>query len=260
MNQRAARHAPADPSAYCPGAGGAVSGDGGTHARIAGLPCPAGELWDQALTYFRQAGEQAVARSAYQEAVAAFEETLGVVQHLPESRAILAQAIDIRLALHSALYLLGELERVFVNLQAAQALTATLGDPHRLGWVATYRCPFCGGMRTGPRHRVWPTCPDDCCGPGGCGHHGHGTDSAGESLPQPGETIVVRWIFTRRLWGISTAPWCTSTSVCLVLLLLPRTAISSPLSPNVAPLPRGGRVQRQGCSSPRPLITPTAVS
>ena len=97
-----------------------------------------GELWDQALTYFRQAGEQAVARSAYQEAVAAFEETLGVVQHLPESRAILAQAIDIRLALHSALYLLGELERVFVNLQAAQALTATLGDPHRLGWVATY--------------------------------------------------------------------------------------------------------------------------
>ena len=53
-----------------------------------------GELWDQALTYFRQAGEQAVARSAYQEAVAAFEEALGVVQHLPESRDTCAQAID----------------------------------------------------------------------------------------------------------------------------------------------------------------------
>ena len=45
-----------------------------------------GELWDQAVTYFRQAGEQAVARSAYREAVAAFEQALEAVQHLPESR------------------------------------------------------------------------------------------------------------------------------------------------------------------------------
>jgi len=97
-----------------------------------------GELWDKALAYFRQAGEQAVARSAYREAVAAFEQALGAVQHLPESHAILAQAIDLRLALHSALYLLGELGRVFVNLQAAQALAEALGDPHRLGWVAVY--------------------------------------------------------------------------------------------------------------------------
>ena len=44
-----------------------------------------GELWDQAVAYFRQAGEQAVARSAYREAVAAFEQALGALQHLPES-------------------------------------------------------------------------------------------------------------------------------------------------------------------------------
>ncbi len=97
-----------------------------------------GELWDKALAYFRQAGEQAVARSAYREAVAAFEQALGVVQHLPESGDTRAQAIDIRIALHSALYLLGELERVFVNLRDAQALAEALGDPHRLGWVAVY--------------------------------------------------------------------------------------------------------------------------
>ena len=29
-------------------------------------------------------------------------------------------------------------ERVFVNLQDAQALAEALGDPHRLGWVAAY--------------------------------------------------------------------------------------------------------------------------
>jgi class 3 adenylate cyclase/tetratricopeptide (TPR) repeat protein len=97
-----------------------------------------GELWDQALAYLRQAGEQAVARSAYQEAVAAFEQALEIVPHLPEGRDTLTQAIDLHLALHSALYLLGEHGRVFVNLQDAQALAEALGDPHRLGWVATY--------------------------------------------------------------------------------------------------------------------------
>jgi tetratricopeptide (TPR) repeat protein len=97
-----------------------------------------GELWDKAVTYFRRAGEQVVARSAYREAVAAFEQALKAVHHLPESCDTRTQALDIRLALHSALYLLGELGRVFVNLQDAQALAETLSDPHRLGWVATY--------------------------------------------------------------------------------------------------------------------------
>jgi class 3 adenylate cyclase/tetratricopeptide (TPR) repeat protein len=97
-----------------------------------------GELWDQTLAYFWQAGQQAVARSAYREAVAAFEQALGVVPHLPESCATLERAIDLRLALHSALYLLGELRQVFVNLQAALTLAEALEDPHRLGWVVTY--------------------------------------------------------------------------------------------------------------------------
>ena len=80
-----------------------------------------------------------MARSAYQEAVAAFEETLGVVQHLPESRAILAQAIDIRLALHSALYLLGELERVFVNLRLPRlSLQPWVTHTGWAGWLPIY--------------------------------------------------------------------------------------------------------------------------
>jgi tetratricopeptide (TPR) repeat protein len=97
-----------------------------------------GELWDKAVAYFRQAGEQAVTRSAHQEAVAAFERALGAVQHLPDSHDTHAQTIDLRLALRHALGPLGELGRLFVNLQDAQALAAALGDQHRLGWVSAY--------------------------------------------------------------------------------------------------------------------------
>jgi tetratricopeptide (TPR) repeat protein len=97
-----------------------------------------GEQWDKAVAYFRQAGEQALARSAYREAMAAFEQALGAVQHLPDNRALLAQTIDLRLALRNALWPLGELERNFVSLQDAQTRAEILGDQHRLGWVAAY--------------------------------------------------------------------------------------------------------------------------
>jgi class 3 adenylate cyclase/DNA-binding winged helix-turn-helix (wHTH) protein/tetratricopeptide (TPR) repeat protein len=97
-----------------------------------------GELWNKALAYFRQAGEQARARSAYREAVAAFEQALGVVPRLPESYETRAQAIDLHLALRNAFYPLGEFGRILVSLQEAQALAETLGDKHRLGWVSAY--------------------------------------------------------------------------------------------------------------------------
>jgi tetratricopeptide (TPR) repeat protein len=97
-----------------------------------------GEQWEQAITYFRQAGEQALARSAHREAVAAFEQALGALQHLPDNRDTRAQAIDLRLALRNALYPLGELGRLLVSLQEAEVLAEALGDPHRLGWVAVY--------------------------------------------------------------------------------------------------------------------------
>jgi tetratricopeptide (TPR) repeat protein len=48
------------------------------------------------------------------------------------------QAIDLRLDLRNALWTLGELERLFANLQEAAGLAETLGDPHRLGWVSVY--------------------------------------------------------------------------------------------------------------------------
>ena len=46
-----------------------------------------GEVWDKALAYCRQAGEKAMARSAYREAVGYFEQALSALPHLPEQRA-----------------------------------------------------------------------------------------------------------------------------------------------------------------------------
>ena len=63
-----------------------------------------GEVWDKALAYFRQAGEKAMARPAYREAVGSFEQALSALPHLPEQRATREQAIDLRLALRSALF------------------------------------------------------------------------------------------------------------------------------------------------------------
>ena len=96
-----------------------------------------GEVWDKAATYFRQAGEQAVARSANREAVAAFEQALGALQHLPESRAVCERAIDLRLILDFPLWRLGDWGRVLASLREAEALAERLGDQRRLAQVSS---------------------------------------------------------------------------------------------------------------------------
>ena len=97
-----------------------------------------GEVWDKALAYCRQAGEKAVARSAYREAVGCFEQALGVLAHLPETRDTREQAIDLRLALRTALWPSGDLGRILVTLREAESLAAALDDPRRLGQVSIF--------------------------------------------------------------------------------------------------------------------------
>jgi tetratricopeptide (TPR) repeat protein len=96
-----------------------------------------GEVWDKALAYCRQVGEQALARSAHHEAVAAFEQALEALQHLPESRPMGEQAIDLRLALDFALWWLGDWGRVVAFLREAETLAERLGDQRRLAHVSS---------------------------------------------------------------------------------------------------------------------------
>jgi class 3 adenylate cyclase/tetratricopeptide (TPR) repeat protein len=97
-----------------------------------------GEVWDKALAYCQQAGEKAMERSAHSEAVGYFEQALSTLTHLPETRTAREQAIDFRLALHSALRPLGDFRRILVDLREAESLAVALDDPRRLGQVSCF--------------------------------------------------------------------------------------------------------------------------
>jgi class 3 adenylate cyclase/tetratricopeptide (TPR) repeat protein len=97
-----------------------------------------GEVWNKALAYCRQAGEKALARSAYREAAEYFEPGLSVLPHLPEQRDTLEQAIDLRLALRTAFRPLGEFERILTCLREAETLASALDDTRRLGQIAVF--------------------------------------------------------------------------------------------------------------------------
>jgi tetratricopeptide (TPR) repeat protein len=97
-----------------------------------------GEVWEKALAYCHQAGAKALARPAYREAAACFEQALIALRHLPDSRAVQEHAIDLRLDLRHALTRLGEQPQVLDHLCAAEALARTLGDHRRLAYVSSH--------------------------------------------------------------------------------------------------------------------------
>jgi tetratricopeptide (TPR) repeat protein len=97
-----------------------------------------GEVWEKALAYSRQAGDKTMARSAFREAVAFFEQALTALRHLPEQRHTQGQAIDLRLTLNDALRALGEPgERSVDYLRQAATLAEALGDQRRVGQICT---------------------------------------------------------------------------------------------------------------------------
>ena len=95
-----------------------------------------GEVWDKALAYCRQAGEKALAQSANREAAGHFEQALNALPHLPDRRDTREQAIDLRLALRTALRPLGDFGRILAALREAEALAVALDDHRRLGQVS----------------------------------------------------------------------------------------------------------------------------
>jgi class 3 adenylate cyclase/tetratricopeptide (TPR) repeat protein len=90
-----------------------------------------GAVWDKALAYLWQAGAKAEARSAYQEAMACYEQALQVLQRLPDCRATREQAIDLRLDLRNVLAQLEDWGRTLDLLHEATTLAETLGDHRR---------------------------------------------------------------------------------------------------------------------------------
>ncbi|HWM41939.1 MAG TPA: cytochrome P450 [Burkholderiales bacterium] len=95
-----------------------------------------GELWEKAITYLTEEGLKATARSASAEAVACVEQALAALSHLPETPETIAQGIDLRFNLHSALIPLGEFSRIVRVLRDAEKLADRLGDRARQGRVS----------------------------------------------------------------------------------------------------------------------------
>jgi tetratricopeptide (TPR) repeat protein len=77
-------------------------------------------------------------QSAHREAADYFEQALSALPHLPGTRTAREQAIDLRLALRSALRPLGDFGRILAYLREAEILAQALDDPRRLGQVSLF--------------------------------------------------------------------------------------------------------------------------
>jgi class 3 adenylate cyclase/tetratricopeptide (TPR) repeat protein len=93
---------------------------------------------ERAVAYLREAGQKGASRAALNEARRSFEQALTLLESLPEGRATLEQAFDIRLQLRPVLTMLGDARRVLERLQEAGALAERLDDDQRRGRAWAY--------------------------------------------------------------------------------------------------------------------------
>ncbi len=92
-----------------------------------------GEVWEQAVTYLRQAGGKATERSAYREAVTCFEQALEALAHLPQETEWRERAIDLHFDAGRGLTTVGERAKSVAHARRAEALAEAVGDDRRLG-------------------------------------------------------------------------------------------------------------------------------
>src|SRR5262249_9553897 len=77
--------------------------------------------------------------SAHRAGSTAIEQALGALQHLPRSRDVLEQGVDLRLRMRHSLILLAEHQRALDHMREAERLAIELDDVPRRGWGAFAR-------------------------------------------------------------------------------------------------------------------------
>ena len=112
-----------------------------------------GEVWDKAVAYCRQAGAKALARSAYREAVACFEQALIALRHLPESRDTLRAGHRSPVRPAQCALSLGELDAILDHLREAETLAEALGRSAPAGAGLRLYVPHISG-RSGDQDRA----------------------------------------------------------------------------------------------------------
>jgi class 3 adenylate cyclase/tetratricopeptide (TPR) repeat protein len=102
----------------------------------------AGEVWDKAVHYSRQAAGKAAQTAAYRAAIGALEQALVALDHLPSTPETKREAIDIRLDLRGSLQPLGELRAIHDHMRVAEGLAKELGERERLARTYSYLCSY----------------------------------------------------------------------------------------------------------------------
>ena len=98
-----------------------------------------GEVWDKAVRYLHQAGTKALLRSAHREAASYYEQALDALRRLPEHPDSIAESLDLRFDLRTALMPLGEFGRIRALLDEAETIAETVGDLRRLGRALNFK-------------------------------------------------------------------------------------------------------------------------
>jgi class 3 adenylate cyclase/tetratricopeptide (TPR) repeat protein len=101
-----------------------------------------GELWNEAVTYLKQAGFQAASRSSFRNAIFYYERALEAMQHLSETTDTLRIAVDVRFELRNAFFVLGNFQQGFKYLEEARAFAVKLDDRRRLGMLFNFMTAF----------------------------------------------------------------------------------------------------------------------
>ena len=97
-----------------------------------------GEAWKDLLAAARAAGRRATSRSAYLSATRFFQQAIHACEQLPRSNRTLADEIDLRFELRTALFPTAGVEHSLANSTRAEELARKLGDQARLSWATGY--------------------------------------------------------------------------------------------------------------------------
>jgi tetratricopeptide (TPR) repeat protein len=99
-----------------------------------------GEAWDAAASYALKAGDRAIARWSWREAIGFFDKAIEALDHLPESPDKIRRSIEARLRLRVALPAAADLPGVVRCLDEARNLASAVGDRIRLAEIDLHRC------------------------------------------------------------------------------------------------------------------------
>src|SRR5262249_49563488 len=215
-----------------------------------------GEVWDKALAYCRQAGEKALAQSAYREAVGSFEQALSTLPHLPEQRDTREQAIDLQLALSSALVTLADFGRALEVLREAESVAVTLDDSRRLGRSSSFCQDISSSWAPMTRLLPPPSMPLRSPRPAAMSFFMHWRTSTSAQPTGPRATIVGRSTAPERPQRSSTERGAMSSSAVMSYPPSPPVPASSGARPNWAYSPPVGPSGKKGCGLPRRWRTP----